>query len=133
MEQQNKLMPLEKKRNRVVVTKVTLHEYDKICFMAKQCGMSVSGLIRARCLDYKPAYKLSNEEVKRLKNLADCRTDMVNFANALSGLTNEEKLALFRNHRMMLQWYEMVADITKAVAEYLRSVQKGNDFPVCST
>lgn len=133
MEQTKKLMPLEKKRNRVVVTKVTQHEYDKISIMAKQCGMSVSGLVRTRCLGYKPTYKLSNEEVKRLKNLADCRTDMVNFANALSGLTNEEKLALFRNHRMMLQWYEMVADITKAVTEYLRSVQKGNEFPVCST
>ena len=126
-------MPLEKKRNRVVVTKVTNSEYDKIRLAAQQCGMSLSGLVRARCLGYKPTFKLSDEEVKRLKNLADCRMDMVNFANALSGLTHEEKFALFRNHRMMLQWYEMVADITKAVADYLRSVQKGNDFPASST
>lgn len=133
MKQNKKTIPLEKKRNHVVVTKVSKHEYDKICFMAKRCGMSISGLVRARCLDYKPTYKLSPEDLKRLKNLADCRTDMVNFANALSGLTNEEKLALFRNHRMMLQWYEMVSDITKAVADYLRSVQKVNEFPTSTT
>ena len=133
MKQNKNIIPLEKKRNRVVVTKVSKYEYDKICLMAKRCGLSISSLVRARCLDYKPVYKLSPEDLKRLKNLADCRTDMVNFANALSGLTNEEKFALFRNHRMMLQWYEMVADITKAVADYLRSVQKVNEFPTSTT
>lgn len=53
MKQNKNIIPLEKKRNRVVVTKVSKYEYDKICLMAKRCGMSISSLICARCLDYK--------------------------------------------------------------------------------
>ena len=63
-----------------------------------------------------------------LRNLGDSRRDMVNFANALSGLTKEEKLSLFRNHRMMLEWYEKVAPVTDLVIEYLQFVMKAGVF-----
>ena len=53
---------------------------------------------------------------------------MVNFANALSGLTKEEKLSLFRNHRIMLDWYEKVAPVTDLVIEYLQFVMKTGVF-----
>lgn len=96
-------------------------------------NMTVSSFVRARCLGYKPKNKLSNEEIKLLGNLAKCRIDMVNFANALSGLTNEQKLSLFRNYRVMFDWYERVVPITNAVVDYLQSVQKVNDFPSSST
>ena len=113
--------------------KVTQGEYSKICSAAKSCNMTVSSFVRARCLGYKPKNKLSNEEIKLLGNLAKCRIDMVNFANALSGLTNEQKLSLFRNYRVMFDWYERVVPITNAVVDYLQSVQKVNDFPSSST
>lgn len=96
-------------------------------------NMTVSSFVRARCLGYKPKNKLSNEEIKLLGNLAKCRINMVNFANALSGLTNEQKLSLFRNYRVMFDWYERVVPITNAVVDYLQSVQKVNDFPSSST
>jgi hypothetical protein len=117
----------------VVVTKVTQGECSKICSAAKSCNMTVSSFVRARCLGYKPKNKLSNEEIKLLGNLAKCRIDMVNFANALSGLTNEQKLSLFRNYRVMFDWYERVVPITNAVVDYLKSVQKVNEFPSSST
>lgn len=129
----SKKISLENKRNHVVVTKVTQGEYSKICSAAKSCNMTVSSFVRARCLGYKPKNKLSNEEIKLLGNLAKCRIDMVNFANALSGLTNEQKLSLFRNYRVMFDWYERVVPITNAVVDYLQSVQKVNDFPSSST
>ena len=126
MTNKSKLISLENKRNHVVVTKVTQGEYSKICSAAKSCNMTVSSFVRARCLGYKPKNKLSNEEIKLLGNLAKCRIDMFNFANALSGLTNEQKLSLFRK-------YERVVPITNAVVDYLQSVQKVNDFPSSST
>ena len=133
MKQDNSKKPKAEKRNRVVVTKVTTKEFYKMKILAKRCDMSVSSYIRARSLGYEPKERLSSDEVKSLKNLADCRIDMVNFANALSGLTDLEKLALFRNHKMMFQWYELVASITDAVTEYLQSVQKSNDCSSRST
>ena len=105
---------------------MTQGEYSKICSAAKSCNMTVSSFVRARCLGYKPKNKLSNEEIKLLGNLAKCRIDMVNFAN-------EQKLSLFRNYRVMFDWYERVVPITNAVVDYLQSVQKVNDFPSSST
>ena len=52
----------------------------------------------------------------------------MNFANALSGLSRDEKLALFRNHRMMFEWYNKVADITNLVEDYLKSVMRNGIF-----
>lgn len=72
--------------------------------------------------------RLTDEEKELLRHLGSSRADMVNFANALSGLSREEKLALFRNHRMMFEWYNKVAYITNLVEEYLKSAIRNGIF-----
>lgn len=67
-----------------------------------------------------------------VRQLAACRTDMVNFANALHGLSNE-KIRIFRKQPTMLEWYEKVAYVTNHVADFLRSVQTANSYPVGTT
>ena len=69
-----------------MVTKVTEQELSQIKSTAGQCGMTRSDFIRARALNYRPRQRLSVTEVDGLRQLAACRTDMVNFANALHGL-----------------------------------------------
>ena len=76
------------RRDKVVVTKVTEQELAQIKSSAGQCGMTRSDFIRARALGYKPRQRLSETELDGLRLLAACRTDMVNFANALHGLTD---------------------------------------------
>ena len=83
------------RRDKVVVTKVTEQELAQIKSSAGQCGMTRSDFIRARALGYKPRQRLSETELDGLRLLAACRTDMVNFANALHGLTDNEKIKLF--------------------------------------
>lgn len=56
--------------------------------------MTRSDFIRARALNYRPRQRLSVTEVDGLRQLAACRTDMVNFANALHGLNDDEKVRL---------------------------------------
>ena len=73
------------RRDKVVVTKVTSQELSIIKSNAEQCGMTRSDFIRARSLGYKPRQRLSDTELDGLRQLATCRTDMVNFANALHG------------------------------------------------
>ena len=85
------------RRDRVVVTKVTEQELAQIKSSAGQCGMTRSDFIRARALGYKPRQRLSDRELDGLRQLAACRTDMINFANALHGLTDDEKVRLFRH------------------------------------
>lgn len=121
------------KRDKVVVTKVTAQELSMIKSSAEQCGMTRSDFIRARALSYKPRQRLSDAEVDGLRQLAACRTDMVNFANALHGLTDNEKIKLFRHQPTMLDWYEKVAYVTNSVTDFLQSAQTANSYPAGTT
>ena len=132
------------RRDKVVVTKVTEQELSQIKETASRCGMTRSDFIRARVLGYKPRQRLSDRELDArqrlsdreldgLRQLAACRTDMVNFANALHGLTDNEKLRLFRHEETMLEWYEKVAHVTNHVADFLQSTQTANSYPAGTT
>ena len=121
------------RRDKVVVTKVTEQELAQIKSTANQCGMTRSNFIRARALGYKPRLRLSDTELDGLRQLAACRTDMVNFANALHGLTDNEKIKLFRHQPTMLEWYEKVAYVTNRVTDFLQSAQTANNYPVGTT
>ena len=120
-------------RDRVVVTKVTEQELTQIKSTADQCGMTRSDFIRARALGYKPRQRLSDKELDGLRQLAACRTDMVNFANALHGLNDNEKIRLFRHQPTMLEWYEKVAYVTNRVTDFLQSAQTANSYPAGTT
>ena len=121
------------RRDKVVVTKVTEQEFAQIKSSAGQCGMTRSDFIRARALGYKPRQRLSDTELDGLRQLAACRTDMVNFANALHGLSDNEKIRLFRQQPTMLDWYEKVAYVTNRVTDFLQSAQTANSYPAGTT
>ena len=121
------------RRDKVVVTKVTEQELAQIKSSANQCSMTRSDFIRARALGYKPRQRLSDAELDGLRQLAVCRTDMVNFANALHGLTDNEKIKLFRHQPTMLDWYEKVAYVTDRVTDFLQSAQTANSYPAGTT
>ena len=104
------------RRDKVVVTKVTEQELAQIKSTADQCGQ-----------------RLSDVEFNGLRQLAACRTDMVNFANALHGLTDNEKIRLFRHQPTMLDWYEKVAYVTDRVTDFLQSAQTANSYPAGTT
>ena len=121
------------RRDKVVVTKVTEQELTQIKSTANQCGMTRSDFIRARALGYKPRLRLSDAELDGLRQLAACRTDMGNFANALHGLSDNEKVKLFRHQPTMLDWYEKVAYFTNRVTDFLQSAQTANSYPAGTT
>ena len=118
----------KEKLSRTVTFRLSEKEYRMARLLASRCGIKVSGLFRSLLYGVQLKARLSDEEKALLRNLGDSRRDMVNFANALSGLTNEEKLSLFCNHRMMLEWYEKGAPVTNLVIEYLQVVMKAGYF-----
>ena len=115
------------RRDKVVVTKVTSQELSIIKSNAEQCGMTRSDFIRARSLGYKPRQRLSDTELDGLRQLATCS------ANALHGLTDNEKIKLFRHQPTMLDWYEKVAYVTNSVTDFLQSAQTVNSYPAGTT
>ena len=121
------------KLNRTVTIRLSEKENRTAGLLSKRCGINKSALFRSLLYSVQLKARLSDEEKALLRNLGDSRRDMVNFANALSGLTKEEKLSLFRNHRMMLEWYEKVAAVTDRVTDFLQSAQSANNYPAGTT
>ena len=116
------------KLSRTVTIRLSEKDNRMARLLASRCGTNKSTLFRSLLYSVQLKARLSDEEKALLRNLGDSRRDMVNFANALSGLTKEEKLSLFRNHRMMLEWYEKVDPVTDLVIEYLQFVMKAGTF-----
>lgn len=110
------------KRSRVVPFKVSDTEYRRIKQTADKCGLTVSEYVRLRSLGYAPKARLTKHETQLLETLLSCRADMVNYANALSGLCNDEKLRLFHNREFMLDWYGEVAKVTNDVTAFIAAV-----------
>ena len=114
--------------SRTVTIRLTEEEHNKAKRDAAHSGMKLSAFARSLFHSVSLRARLTDEEKELLRHLGNSRADMVNFANALSGLNRDEKLALFRNHRMMFEWYNKVADITNLVEDYLKSVMKNGIF-----
>ena len=106
------------RRDKVVVTKVTEQELAQIKSSAGQCGMTRSDFIRARALGYRPRRRLSEVELDGLRQ---------------HGLTDDEKVRLFRHRPTMLEWYEKVAAVTDRVTDFLQSAQSANNYPAGTT
>jgi hypothetical protein len=111
------------KRTEVVHFKVNARENLDIYTSAKKCGMTVSEFVRSRALGYQPIARMTTEEKELITKLAQTRSDIANFINAINGLTSEEKRKLFHNRQLMERWYNEVRPITDAVSEFIRSIR----------
>ncbi|MCH5235320.1 MAG: metalloproteinase [Muribaculaceae bacterium] len=92
---------------------------------AEACGMTPSEFLRHRGMDYKPTAAITKEEKRLLQNLDGCRSDMVNYANAISGMTPDDRKRMFHQVPSMLRWYKLVYPISDAVKEFIISVMEG--------
>jgi len=111
------------KRTEVVHFKVNARENLDIYTSAKKCGMTVSEFVRSCALGYQPIARMTTEEKDLITKLAQARSDIANFINAINGLTSEEKRKLFHNRQLMEKWYNEVRPITDAVSEFIRNIR----------
>ena len=111
------------KRSEVVHFKVNPCENHEIYTTAKKCGMTVSEYVRSRALGYEPIARMTTDEKDLITKLAQTRSDIANFINAINGLTSEEKRKLFRNRQLMEKWYSEVKPISDAVSEFIRDIR----------
>ena len=111
------------KRSEVVHFKVNPRENLDIYTTAKKCGMTVSEFVRSRALGYEPIARMTTEEKGLITKLAQVRSDIANFINAINGLTSEEKRKLFHNRQLMEGWFNEVKPISAAVSDFIRDVR----------
>ena len=111
------------KRSKVVHFKVSARENLDISMTAKRCGMTVSSYVRARVLGYEPVSRMTTGEKELITKLAQCRSDIANFINAINGLSSEEKRRLFRTPMLMKEWISEVKPIADAVSEFIREIR----------
>lgn len=118
-----RVMDPKDKRSEVVHFKVSTRENLDISMTAKRCGMTVSSYVRARVLGYEPVSRMTTGEKELITKLAQCRSDIANFINAINGLSSEEKRKLFRTPTLMEKWISEVKPIADAVSEFIREVR----------
>lgn len=119
-----KQMSEKDKRNTTVTTKMTAAEREIVHEKARQCGLTPSDYMRRRAIGHAPKSALTAEEMRLLRNLDGCRTDIINFANALAGIGREQRIAMFKKVSFMLEWYRLVLPITNAVTEFINSIHE---------
>ena len=112
-------------RTDTMTIKASPKEKAEIKKNAEACGMTPSEFLRHRGMDYKPTAATTKEEKRLLQNLDGCRSDMVNYANAISGMTPEDRKRMFHQVPSMLRWYKLVYPISDAVKEFTLSVLDG--------
>ncbi len=118
-----RVMDPKDKRSEVVHFKVSARENLDIGMTAKRCGMTVSSYVRARALGYEPVARMTIEERDLITKLAQCRSDIANFINAINGLSSEEKRKLFRTPTLMEKWISEVKPIADTVSEFIREIR----------
>lgn len=124
-----KKLPKEQVRNRFLPNRVTQQELNEVKARAKACKMSVSDYVRMCCLGHEPKSALTAEEMDVLGVLSTAMSHVTNYSNALCALSNEEKLLLFHNQSLMIDWYMEVASITEAVKDFLHRIRNQNRLP----
>ena len=117
------------KRTQSITMKVSPNQKIRIDSLARQCGETRSTYLLQRAFGYKPKARLTDEERAELRNLMDCRTDAVNFANALKALTDDERIKMFRRHSFMIAWLANLNAMANRILKYLDSVRRPNSIP----
>ncbi len=119
----------EKKRTVLVVAKVTVSQRDHIRKMADRCGITVSDYILARSYNYEPKARMTEDEVKVLQNLDDCRADLVNFTSALHGMDSKKRKEMFNTYSFMLGWIKELGKLANRIEDTLNKAKVPNKRP----
>ena len=113
--------------NSSITLRVSHEEKAHITELASQCGFrDISTYIRARALNYRPKARLTPRQEELLENLDGCRSDIYHYRNALGTLSPEERKALLRQHKFLLDWIKDLAKIGNRLLAFLDAVRKPN-------
>ena len=104
---------IKKTPTRVHAFRCTDEVWSQLKELAMECGISLNRYLTETGLKHHPRQRLTKEEVDALNSLAIARTDLIKISNALSNMTDEEKLKLFKSEKFMAWWIKSVAELVQ--------------------
>jgi hypothetical protein len=117
---------IKKKPTRVHAFRCTDEVWSQLKELAKECGISLNRYLTETGLKHHPRLRLTKEEVDALNSLVFARTDLIKIRNALSNMTDEEKLKLFKSEKFMTWWIKSVAELV----QHWYSIEENISSPV---
>ena len=117
---------IKKKPTRVHAFRCTDAVWSQLKELAKECGISLNRYLTETGLKHHPRLRLTKEEVDALNSLVFARTDLIKISNALSNMTDEEKLKLFKSEKFMTWWIKSVAELV----QHWYSIEENISSPV---
>ena len=96
-----------------ITIRLTKSELSKVQNLARTSGSTISRYARGRLLNERLYHHLSDKEADAYISLADARADLVHIKNSLSGKSQEQLLAFFRNPDFMHEWITSVDTLIK--------------------
>lgn len=117
---------IKKKPTRVHAFRCTDEVWSQLKELAKECGISLNRYLTETGLKHHPRLGLTKEEVDALNSLVFARTDLIKISNALSNMTDEEKLKLFKSEKFMTWWIKSVAELV----QHWYSIEENISSPV---
>ena len=117
---------IKKKPTRVHAFRCTDEVWSQLKELAKECGISLNRYLTETGLKHHPRQRLTKEEVDALNSLVFARTDLIKISNALSNMTDEEKLKLFKSEKFMTWWIKSVAELV----QHWYSIEENISSPV---
>ena len=116
----------KKPATRVHAFRCTDEVWSQLKELAKECGISLNRYLTEAGLKHHPRQRLTKEEVDALNSLVYARTDLIKISNALSNMTDEEKLKLFKSEKFMTWWIKSVAELI----QHWYSIEENISSPV---
>ena len=116
----------KKTPTRVHAFRCTDEVWSQLKELAKDCGISLNRYLTETGLKHHPRLRLTKEEVDALNSLVFARTDLIKISNALSNMTDEEKLKLFKSEKFMTWWIKSVAELV----QHWYSIEENISSPV---
>ena len=117
---------IKKTPTRVHAFRCTDEVWSQLKELAKLCGISLNRYLTETGLKHHPRQRLTKEDIDALNSLAFVRTDLIKISNALSRMTYEEKLKLFKSEKFMTWWIKSVAELV----QHWYSIEENISSPV---
>ena len=117
---------IKKKPTRVHAFRCTDEVWSQLKELAKECGISLNRYLTETGLKHHPRLRFTKEEVDALNSLVFARTDLIKITSALSNMTDEEKLKLFKSEKFMTWWIKSVAELV----QHWYSIEENISSPV---
>lgn len=112
--QRAKTKPIKTHR---IDVRFTEDEYKTVVERANECGMCKSQYLHDLGIGHQPKRLMTEEQEEALKGLKAVRSDCMGFTNAFNGLSQKDRIKMFKREDIMHMWME---GIKRQIEEFNR-------------